>query len=76
MDNARKEKLFQIVATTFEIPLKSVSEDLAAGSSPQWDSLGHLGLISAIEAGFETSFDVDELFEVETIGDFMGLLEK
>ena len=36
MDNARKEKLFQIVATTFEIPLKSVSEDLAAGSIPQW----------------------------------------
>lgn len=70
------QQLFKIVATTFEIPLEDVSEDLMAGSIPQWDSLGHLGLISAIETGFDVSFDVDELFEVESVGDFLKLLES
>ncbi len=76
MDDANKEKLFGVVAATFEIDPATVSADMAVGSIPQWDSLGHLGLISAIEEAFEVSFDVDELFEVETVGDFMELLDK
>lgn len=76
MDNIQKQKLFQIVATTFEIPLETVTEEMAVGSIPQWDSLGHLGLISAIEEGYNVSFDVDELFEVETVSDFIKLLEQ
>lgn len=71
-----RTKLFAIIARTLEISADRVSEDLAAGSIPQWDSLGHLGLISAIEEGFDVSFDVDELFEVETVGDFIELLDK
>lgn len=76
MTEEQKNKLFNIVAKTFEIPVEQVSEQMTVGSIPQWDSLGHLGLISAIEEGFCLSFDVDELFEVESVADFMELLDK
>lgn len=76
MDNEKRTKLHGVVAKTFEISVQDVTDELAVGSIPQWDSLGHLGLITAIEEAFGVSFDVDELFEVETVGDFLKLLEN
>jgi hypothetical protein len=76
MTDDQKQKLVGIVASTFEIPAAQVSEQMTIGSIPQWDSLGHLGLISAIEEGFGVSFDVDELFEVESLADFISLLDR
>lgn len=76
MEAENRDKVFSIVANTFEIPLEQVSAELTVGSIPQWDSLGHLGLVSALEEGFGIAFDVDELFEVESIGDLIKLLEN
>ena len=76
MDLENQQKVFSIVAQTLEIPLEQVSAELAVGSIPQWDSLGHLGIVSALEEAFSISFDVDELFEVENVGDFIDLIDK
>lgn len=76
MEEQNIRKVYEIAAKTFEIPVEQVSAEMAIGSIPQWDSLGHLGLISALEEGFGITFDVDELFEVENISDFIKLLEN
>lgn len=76
MTPENKEKLYQLVSKTFEIPLDQINDSMAVGSIPQWDSLAHLSLISGIEEAFGIAFDVDELFEVETLADFVALLEK
>ena len=76
MNQEQQQKVFKCIADTLEIPLENVSPELSVGSIPQWDSLGHLGIVSALEEAFSTSFDVDELFEVENVGDFINLLDK
>lgn len=76
MNQENRDKAYAVIAKTFEIPVEQVNDELAAGSIPQWDSLGHLGLISALEEAFGISFDVDELFEVENVGDFLALIDK
>lgn len=75
MDAAKQQKVFQCIATTLEIPVEQVNPDMAVGSIPQWDSMGQLAIVSALEEAFSLTFDVDELFEVENVGDFIKLLE-
>lgn len=69
-------KVREIAASTFEVPIEQITLELTIGSIPQWDSLGHLGLVSALEEGFGITFDVDELFEVESLADLVRLLEN
>ena len=70
-----KKTVFSVAAQQFNIPLRNINEELSVGSIPQWDSLEHLNLISSLEEKFSTEFDMDELFDVETLGDFIELLE-
>ena len=68
--------VFDIAAQQFNIPLNKINEDLSIGSIPEWDSLTHLQLIMALEKKFCTEFNMDELFDVETLGDLIELIES
>ena len=74
MDNCKKHVL-RIAAEVFSMPVEELNENIAVNSIPQWDSISHLNLITALEEKFCTTFDMDVLFEVETLGDFIKLLE-
>ena len=34
--------------------------------SPQWDSVGHINLVSALEETFEIDIDPEDMFEMTT----------
>ena len=34
---------------------------------PQWDSLGHISLIHAVEEAFDIQFTVDEIAQIESL---------
>ena len=46
------------------------------GDIPQWDSLGHISLISHLEKEFNLSIDVDQSLEMETIEDIVEILNE
>ena len=71
----KQQQVFEIIARTLEIPVSQVDAELAIGSIPQWDSMAQLAIVSALEEAFSITFDVDELFEVENVGDFLKLLD-
>lgn len=75
MTPEKKQQAFNIIAKTLEISVDQVTTELAVGSIPQWDSMGQLAIVSALEEAFGITFDVDELFEVENVGDFIKLLD-
>jgi acyl carrier protein len=50
-------QLRQIVADVFGIAASDVTPQLGVGTLEQWDSLGHLQLMLAIESEFGTQFD-------------------
>ena len=75
MTPENQQKVFNIIATTLEIPADQIRPDLAVGSIPQWDSMAQLAIVSALEEAFSITFDVDELFEVENVEDFIKLLD-
>ena len=56
------EKYTKIFAETLEI-----GEDACAGLAyqgiDQWDSVGHMSLIAALEDGFDIMFDTDDIID-------------
>ena len=54
---------------------KSLAE-VAPGSIPQWDSLGHVSLINAIEKAFEIQFTPDEVAEIESLESLKTVVTK
>lgn len=51
--------------------LEGVSPDVL----PEWDSLGHLTLISRIEEVYQTTFTFDEMIEIEDYNDIVKVLK-
>ena len=71
-----REKLFILVAKELKVPIDKIYDELAVGSIPEWDSLAHVGLIAAVEKEFNVQFDMDDVFEIEEVIDFVDLLNE
>lgn len=69
-------KLKQIVIDTLKITEAEYSEDLTAGDHPQWDSIGHVNLLMAVERDFQISFDVTDAIDIESVADLQDMVRK
>jgi acyl carrier protein len=64
------------IAKHFKVELELIVDDLMVGDIPQWDSLGHISLMSHLEQEFNLSIDVDQSLEMETIEDIVEILNE
>ena len=69
-------KLYEIVAETFDIETDEIDDAKGPDDIESWDSLGQLRLISAIENHYLITFEFGEMFEIMTIGDIKRILVK
>ena len=53
----------EIFAESLQIPLESCNENLEYNEIPEWDSIGHMSLISNIEEKFKVTFETDDIIE-------------
>jgi len=49
--------------TAFSIDEKVLGPDLKYESIPEWDSIGHMGLIAELEVSFEISMEMDDIID-------------
>lgn len=66
-----EEEVKKVVLGQLKIDDSLYNEDLAAGDIPEWDSLGHVNLLMAIEEHFQVSFDVADAVDIESIADLV-----
>ena len=74
-----REKIKEIIAEALEVDVSKITDDLAINGIPEWNSIGNLAIIAALEEKLEISFPIDDLFEltsVESIGAEITKLEK
>lgn len=57
----------QIVAESTSIDRNRITEDLAAGDLPGWDSLGHMRIILAVELRMGRELTTDEILSIRTV---------
>ncbi len=57
----------QIVADTLAIAVDRVTDDLEYNAIPEWDSLNHVNLMTALEQRFGAEIDEDLMVELTSI---------
>ena len=66
-----EDEIKTVVVNQLKIDESVYNEDLAAGDIPEWDSLGHVNLLMAVEEHFQVSFDVADAVDIESIADLI-----
>jgi len=59
-----EEKLIEIMSLVFEIPEDRIKADSSPDDIENWDSIGAINLITAIEEEFEIEFEDEDLLEM------------
>lgn len=68
-------RIIGIIAKILEVDAHALTKESAIGSIPKWDSLNHLKIIFELEASFNLAFDLDDLVEVRSVADCVGLVQ-
>lgn len=70
---AKLTEIFQDIFDSDEIVLTPA---LSADDVEDWDSLGHIRLILAIEKAFKIKFVASEVAELKNVGDLAELIQE
>ena len=74
MDNLKKLKA--AFSKTFEISEEKVIEELTYNSIQEWDSIGHMKLVTEIETVFEIMLDTDDIIDMNSFSTAKNILAK
>lgn len=69
------EKYINVFVETFEIETSEV-DSLNYQSIPEWDSVGHMSLISALEDTFDIMMDTDDIIDLSSFEKGKEILSK
>ncbi len=61
--------LQRVIAEVLEIPAERIHDQLRREDVPEWDSVNHLRLITAIESELGAAFTMEQIVAVGTVGD-------
>ena len=70
------DELEQLFRDVFGDDTIELTEETTARDIPQWDSLGHVNLMFAIEERFGVRFRGNELAEFANVGELKRFLEE
>ena len=75
MSNDIRPEVIEIFSDIFEfegdLTLATSSEEV-----PKWDSLKHIALVTSLEESFEISLSMDEMHEIQNVGDIQNILDR
>jgi acyl carrier protein len=70
------KRLEKVIRSVFPIDAEVIDENWTSDDIPDWDSVGHLDLMMEIEKEFNIKIEIEEMFEIEKLGDIATILEK
>ena len=73
---SNKEKYIECFVESLDIDKKEVNYRLVYESIPEWDSIGHMTLISALEDKFKISIDTDDVVDFSGYDKGIKILKK
>jgi len=69
------EKYVQVFTETFKIQADQL-EELRYQSIPEWDSVGHMELITALEDTFDIMMDTDDIIDLNSFKKGIEILSE
>jgi len=71
--HALLEKLFIDI---FDIEAEEFADDLSYENTPDWDSLGHMKLVTTLTQELGVEFDIEEVMAMETVAHIKKILRE
>ena len=71
-----KKKYQEIFIKSLAINEKNFNEDIKYNDVPEWDSIGHMTLISDLEDGFEINIETDDIVDFSSFKKGIEILKK
>ena len=71
-----KIKYIEIFSKSFSINTKKFNEKIKYNDIPEWDSIGHMTLMSDLEDGFNISIDTDDIIDFSSFKKGIQILKK
>tara|TARA_B100000073_G_C23492989_1_gene476518 strand:+ start:422 stop:661 length:240 start_codon:yes stop_codon:yes gene_type:complete len=71
-----KEKYETIFMDSFSIDKTKLNDKLVYESVPDWDSVGHMGLIAELEESFEIEMETDDIIDFSSFEKGKEILKK
>ncbi len=70
------EKYKTVFSKSLAIDMSLVTEKLKYNDIPEWDSIGHMTLISGLEEEFKISIDTDDIVDFSSFEKGKQILKK
>ncbi|MBU3198936.1 acyl carrier protein [Clostridium estertheticum] len=71
------EKLNKVLRDVFDIKkIEDINDDMGPNEIENWDSLGHVELITSLEEVFDIALNVVDISRMYTIGDIKKIVGK
>lgn len=75
MNKEIENKVKSIISSILGVDVSKIGDDTAIGDLPEWDSLNHIQIISAIEKEFDFRFTPDVMMDLEDVSDIVDATE-
>tara|TARA_B100000575_G_C23037628_1_gene597212 strand:- start:545 stop:796 length:252 start_codon:yes stop_codon:yes gene_type:complete len=77
MSKISKSDLYLLISEALEISIENVNDDLGIGKIDEWDSLGQLAILSALDKKLDgQASKLRELADISTVNDIIEILIK
>tara|TARA_Y100000590_G_C14904859_1_gene707774 strand:- start:196 stop:435 length:240 start_codon:yes stop_codon:yes gene_type:complete len=73
---SNKDKYQEIFIKSLAIDNKKFNENIKYNEIPEWDSIGHMTLISGLEEGFNISMETDDIVDLSSFKKGIEILKK
>ena len=71
-----KNKYIEIFIKSFSMDKKKFNEKIKYNDIPEWDSIGHMTLMSDLEDGFNISIETDDIIDFSSFKKGIQILKK
>jgi acyl carrier protein len=70
------DKLKKAILAQLDLDAWDIQDETIAETVPGWDSLTHVGVISAVEDAYGIRFRTAELLRLKNVGQLQALIDK
>ena len=64
-----------IVGLVFHLDPEDITDGCSKDNIPEWDSMGHLSLITSLEEHYKISFSIADAMEMSSVGKIKATLK-
>jgi acyl carrier protein len=71
-----KEKLINSFISALGVEESVIVDSLEYNTIPQWDSVGHMALVAALEEVFDIMMDTDDIIDMSSVAKSKEIISK